>query len=214
MQKNVEGNSSQEIAAFLSRFPPFTDLEPAELDAVAAAAQVVRYARGEDALIEDAQPATSFSVIRSGSMELVHEEEIIDILEPGESFGHPSLLTGMAPAFTVRAHEDSACVLVPRELALEVLGRLSGATFVAATLREWLTRTGHAVHALPPLGTVRVGELVTREAVYCDPNTMVRKAAEVMTDANASAALVRDGQRLSILTDAILRSTVLAGQLS
>jgi CBS domain-containing protein len=153
-------------------------------------------------------------VVLEGSMELVHEEEVIDILEPGESFGHPSLLTGMAPAFTVRAHEDSACVLVPREFALEVLGRLSGATFVAATLRERLTRTGHAVHALPPLGTVRVGDLVTREAVYCDPNTTIRKAAEVMTDADVSAALVRDGRRLSILTDALLRATVLAGQLS
>ena len=29
------------------------------------------------------------------------------MLEPGECFGHPSLLTGMAPAFTVRAHEQS-----------------------------------------------------------------------------------------------------------
>jgi CBS domain-containing protein len=45
-------------------------------------------------------------VIRDGSMELVHEEEVIDILEPGEAFGHPSLLSGLAPAFTVRAHED------------------------------------------------------------------------------------------------------------
>ena len=215
MGDKVEGvDTRAETAAFLGRFSPFAELRPDDLSRVAAATSVRRYPVGEDVLVEDGEPSSCMYVVLEGSMELVHEEEIIDILEPGESFGHPSLLTGMAPAFTVRAHEDSACVLVPRELALEVLGRLSGATFVAATLREWLTRTGHAVHALPPLGTVRVGELVTREAVYCDPNTTVRKAAEVMTDANASAALVRDGQRLSILTDAILRSTVLAGQLS
>src|SRR5438093_10745290 len=47
---NVEGANIQEIAAFLSRFPPFTDLDPDELEAVAAAAQVVRYSAGEDAL--------------------------------------------------------------------------------------------------------------------------------------------------------------------
>jgi hypothetical protein len=27
---------------------------------------------------------------------------VIQVLEPGECFGHPSLLTGLAPAFTVR----------------------------------------------------------------------------------------------------------------
>ena len=215
MADKVEGmDTHPEIAAFLLRFSPFAELPPDELSRVAAGASVRRYSEGEDVLVEDGEPANAMYVVLGGSMELVHEGEVIDVLEPGESFGHPSLLTGMAPAFTVRAHEDSTCVLVPREPALGVLAGLSGATFVAATLREWLTRTGHAVHALPPLGTVRVGELVTREVVHCDPNTTIRKAAEVMTDADASAALVRDGQRLFIVTDAVLRATVVAGQLS
>ena len=210
MEKNVEGAHIQEIAAFLSRFQPFTDLEPAELDVVAGAAQVMRYARGEDALIEDAQPATSFFVIREGSMELVHEEEVIDILEPGESFGHPSLLTGMAPAFTVRAHEDSVCYLIPHDQALDVLGRPAGAGFVATTLRERLTRTGHAVHALPELSTVRVGELVNRDPVICEPTASIREVARVMTDARASAALVPMDERFCIVTDAQLRAQVVA----
>src|SRR5437588_1472877 len=154
MDEKVEGTNIQEIAAFLGRFPPFTELEPGELAAVAAAVRVERYSEGEDVLIEDAEPATSFFVIREGSVELVHEEEVIDILEPGESFGHPSLLTGMAPAFTVRAHEDSLCYLIPRDTALDVLGRPAGAGFVAATLRARLTRIGHTVHALPAVSTV------------------------------------------------------------
>jgi len=206
----VEGSTIQEIAAFLSRFPPFADLEPAQLDAVAAAAQVVRCAAGDDVLIEDATPATGFFVVREGSMELVHEEEVIDILEPGESFGHPSLLTGMAPAFTVRAHEDAVCYLIPHDEALGVLGRPAGAGFVATTLRERLTRTGHAVHALPELGTVRVGELVNREPVVCEPSATIREAARVMTDANSSAALVRTDGQYSIVTDAGLRAKVVA----
>jgi CBS domain-containing protein len=211
----VEGlNTRNAIASFLGRFSPFTELHADDLARVAAVASVERYRAGQDVLVEDAEPARSFYVIYEGSMELLHEEEVIDILEPGESFGHPSLLTGMAPAFTVRAHEDAACILIPREQALEVLGRPSGAGFVATTLRERLTRTGHAVHALPSLSTVRVGELLGREPVYCDPNTTITKAAEVMTEAGVSAALVRDGRRLFVLTDAQLRANVLAGHLS
>src|SRR5262249_44237272 len=54
-------------------------------------------------------PAAELYVIREGSVELRHQDEVVDILEPGEIFGHPSLLTSMASAFTVRAHEDTTC---------------------------------------------------------------------------------------------------------
>ena len=54
-------------------------------------------------------------VILTGSMDIVHDGEPIQVLEPGECFGHPSLLTGMAPAFTVRAREPSSCALFSAE---------------------------------------------------------------------------------------------------
>jgi CBS domain-containing protein len=203
-----------EIARFLGHHPPFDALEPDELFGIASQVRERGYAAGETVLVEDGRPAEHFSVIREGSMELVHEEEVIDILEPGEAFGHPSLLTGMAPAFTVRAHEDSVCYLLSREVALAVLGRPAGAGFVAATLRERLTRTGHVTHALPELATVRVAELIPRPPAFCEPFTTIRHAAGTMTRNDASAILVRDGERLLILTDADLRAKVLAGELS
>src|SRR4029077_15291183 len=151
-----------EAATFLARHAPFDSLEPAELEQIAVSVGLREYRSGEGALVEDGKPSQAFYVIRDGSMELVHEEEVIDILEPGEGFGHPSLLTGLAPTFTVRAHEDSSCYVVPGDVAKSVLGRPAGARLVAHTLRERLTRTGHVVHGLPELATLRVGDLVTR----------------------------------------------------
>jgi len=206
--------AAEETASFLARHPPFAGLDGAELESIAASVEQRAYRAGEIVLVEDGPPARAFYVIRAGSMELVHEEEVIDILEPGEGFGHPSLLTGLAPAFTIRAHEDSVCYLVPREAALSVLGRPAGARFVAGTLRERLTRTGHVVHALPELGTVRVADLIGRPPCFCEPFTTIRHAARTMTERGASAILVKDGQRLLILTDADLRAKVLAGDLS
>jgi CBS domain-containing protein len=209
------GNADPAGAAdFLRHYPPFDALDAEELERVAAAARLVSYRQGDNVLVEDGPPAQSFFVIRSGAMELVHEDEVIDVLEPGESFGHPSLLTGLAPTFTVRAHEDSTCLLIARDAAIVVLGRPAGAGFVAATLRERLTRTGHTVHALPPLGTTHVRELLTRPPVFADPNTTIRRAARLMTDEGASVVLVRDGEHLYVLTDAQLRAKVLAGGLS
>ena len=206
--------AAAEAAAFLGRHPPFDGIDAEELDRIAAAVTLRAYREGEIVLVEDAAPASVLYVIRDGSMELVHEEEVVDILEPGEAFGHPSLLSGMAPAFTVRAHEDSTCYAVPRELALEALSSLAGTGFVARTLRDRLARTGHVVHGLPQLATVRVDELISGPAVTCEPYTTIRHAAETMTKHDVSALLVPDGERLTILTDADLRAKVLAGNVS
>jgi CBS domain-containing protein len=206
--------NTAEIAAYLGRFPPFDALSADDLAAVAEAASERTFAAGEIVLVEDGPPAEEMFVIRSGTIELVHQGEAVDVLEPGESFGHPSLLTGLAPTFTVRARDDSVCYVIPREQALVVLGRPEGAGWVAATLRERLIQTGHLVHALPELGTIRVEELISRLPVFAEAGVTIRRAAQTMTDAHASAILVRDGDNLFILTDAILRSRVVSGGLA
>jgi CBS domain-containing protein len=214
MGARVEGMHTAETAAFLGGFPPFAGLTPDELAAVAATAAARLYPVGTNILVEDGPPTDHLFVVREGSVELVHEEEVVDILEPGESFGHPSLLTGLAPAFTVRAHEETTCLLLPREVAIDVLARPAGAGWVASTLRERLTRTGHTVHAMPPVNTVSVSDMLGRPPVFCDPGTTISHAARLMTDNDASAVLIRDGRRISIVTDARLRERVLAQELS
>jgi len=206
--------AARDAAAFLALHPPFDGLDPEELGRIAESIELRRFRQGQVVLVEDGTPTRAFYVIRDGSMELVHEEEVIDILEPGEGFGHPSLLTGLAPTFTVRAHEDSSCYVVPGEVALSVFGRPAGAGFVARTLRERLTRTGHVVHGLPGLSTVRVRDLLTRPLRSCKPSTTIRHAAELMTENDIAAILVTDGERLTLLTDEDVRAKVVAGDIS
>jgi CBS domain-containing protein len=204
----------EDVAAFLGRFPPFDHLDESVLERVVSGSAARRFPVGEDVLVEDGDPTTNLFVILSGSMELIHQEEVIDVLESGECFGHPSLLTGMAPAFTVRAHEDTACLVVPHDLALEVLGRPEGASWVALTLRERLTRTGHTVHALPEVRTLRIASLISSPPVFCEPETTIREAARAMRDRHVSAVLVRLGGELGIVTDTDLRENVVAGDVS
>jgi CBS domain-containing protein len=201
----------EEIAGFLARFPPFDTLGRDDLLRLAAAVTIRTYPAGTDILIEDGPPATELFVIRSGSVELRHQDEVVDILEPGESFGHPSLLTGMAAAFTVRAHEDTTCYAIGREPALEVLGRPEGAIFVARTMRDRLTRTGHTVHGLPEVRTVRIGDLVAGPPVFCPPERSVREAAGLMSAHHVSALLVPAAGELGIVTDTDFCHKVVAG---
>src|SRR5581483_11103130 len=82
----------EEVADFLAKSPPFDALSRDDLLAVAAAVAVRTHPAGTDILDEDGPPAPELFVIGSGAIELRHQDEIVDILEPGESFGHPSLL--------------------------------------------------------------------------------------------------------------------------
>jgi CBS domain-containing protein len=200
----------EHLDTMLEQQPPFDSLDPAELRDLLAQARELSLRAGETVLVEDGLPASGLYVISTGSIELVHEGELIQVLEPGECFGHPSLLTGMAPAFTVRAHEDSVCLVIPKAAALRVLGRPEGASYVASTMRQRLTRTGHTVHGLLDVGTTPVSALV-RPARFCAPDVEVREAARLLGEDGVSALLVRlGGDELGIVTDADVRAHVAA----
>ena len=201
-------------AAFLAGFAPFDALGAHELAAVAASAHEQTYGAGVSLLVEDGTPSEHLFVVRSGSVELLHQGEAVDILGPGESFGQPSLLTGLAPAFTVRTREDTVCILIPREQGIGVFTGPAGAAHLAKTMRSRLVQTGHVVHALPELGTIQVVDLIDRPPVFCEGSVTIRRGAQIMSDHHISAVLVRDGDNLSILTDAVLRERVIAEGIS
>ncbi|MGZ4321793.1 MAG: putative nucleotidyltransferase substrate binding domain-containing protein [Solirubrobacteraceae bacterium] len=198
----------------LARHPPFDGIDPEEVRAALEGAQEHAFDTGDIALVEDGAPALGLWVILDGSMDIVHEGEVIQVLEPGECFGHPSLLTGMAPAFTVRARERSRCLMFAGDASRRLLGTVAGATYVAASMRKRLTGAGHTVHALRDVGTTPVSAIM-RAATFCDPDEPLRQAAGRLGQDSTSALLVRlADDRLGILTDADVRASVTGGEIA
>ena len=138
-----------DAAAFLGRFAPFDGLEPDERLAIAAVVTERGYEPGETLLVEDGTPSEHLFVVHEGSVELVHEGEVVEALGPGESFGHPSLLSGLAPAFTVRTRERTVCILIPREAAMAVFTGPAGVGYLASSLRQRMVQTGQPVTSSP-----------------------------------------------------------------
>jgi CBS domain-containing protein len=168
---------------------------------------------GRTILVEDGSPADRLRVVRTGAMELIHQDEVIDVLEPGEAFGQLSLLSELAPSFTVRARVDATAIAVPREAALRAFERPAATRWLARSLRERLVRTGRTVHALPELHGGRVADLVRREALWCEPGEPVTQAARRMTECGVSGVLVALPEGLGLVTDHALRARVLAAGL-
>jgi CBS domain-containing protein len=198
----------ENLDTLLARHPPFDRIAPGELREALVGAQERSFQIADPVLVEDGAPATGLWVILTGSMDLVHEGEVIQVLEPGECFGHPSFLTGMAPAFTVRAREPARCLLLAPEASRGLLGTITGATYVAASMRSRLTGAGHTVHGLRDLSTTPVSEIM-RVASFIDPDDSLREAAKRLGDDRTSELLVRlSSGELGIITDSDVRLAV------
>jgi CBS domain-containing protein len=198
----------EQLDTFLARYPPFDAIDPEQLRDLAANATERRYETGEYVLVEDGPPTPGLWVLVTGSMDLVHEGEVIQVIEPGECFGHPSLLTGMAPAFSVRAREPSICALLSADAGRRVLGTPAGAPYIATTMRKRLTGAGHTVHALLEVGTTPVSAIM-RPPTFCEPEEPLRQAVRRLGEGGVSALLVDLGaDELGIVTDAEVRAAV------
>ena len=146
-------------------------------------------------------------------MELLEAEDVIDILGEGEVFGFVSLLSGVGPSFSIRAHEDTICYLVDKDVAEDVMASRRGLTFLAAAFRR---RDARALSGLDREATdpsrVRVGPLTRRPPLVVPATLSIRDAAELMANEREGFVLVGDVDRgdLAIVTDRDLRSRVLA----
>ena len=200
----------RERARFLSRLDLFRGLARDEQERVAASIVERLVRKGEAVLVEYGVPGTELYVVRDGTLELVHDEVSVDVINSGEVFGHPTLLTGLPPEFTTRAREDSTLYCIPTDVALEILSRVDGVRFVARTLRERLIHAANTMNALADAQARPVTALLQRAPLFCDPEVPIREAAALMIAEGRSAILIRARGELGIVTDVDLRDKVVA----
>ncbi|HEY1510804.1 MAG TPA: CBS domain-containing protein, partial [Solirubrobacteraceae bacterium] len=188
-----------EIARFLALRPPFEALAPEELGEVVADTELEFYAADAVILSEDGGPVTFLRVIHSGAVDIVHEGKLLDILGPGDTFGHAAMLSGLPPGFEARAAEDTLCYRIGAAVARPLLER--------ARNRE--LRVGVHEPAHQPIAT-----LIRAPTIRCEPMQSIREVARQMTAAGANAAIVdlRTGG-FGIVTDRDIRTRIVAAGL-
>ncbi len=206
-----------DIAEFLGGRDPFSGLNEAPLEALAAKTEVEFFPAGTMIIPQGRLSQGRIRVVRRGSVELVDRGTVVDLLGEGEMFGHPSVLSGLPARYGARAHEDTLCYSLPAEDVVPLLGRPSSLRFLTRSL---LSRAGrqHGDEIVPPSPEVAqqpAAALVRRSPVICDPQTTLREAARLMNAEEVSSVLVELGNGdYGIVTDNDLRSGVVAGPLS
>jgi CBS domain-containing protein len=205
-----------DIIEFLRQYPPFCEFDPAAVERLAGAVEVEFHPSGEVIFAKGAPPTEFLRVIRAGAVEVVNDGRVLDLMGPGEMFGHASMLSGLAPDFDARALEDTLVYRIPAEAAARVLAGPRGLRYVTRLLLE----DRHHLRTGPPAEAVRdqlrqpVRAAIRTAPIICAPTTSVREAARMMTDAGMTAFIVDLGDSLGIVTDADLRSRVVGAGLS
>jgi len=205
-----------DVVGFLRAHPPFDAIDQADVERVAAYAEVEFFLAGSTIFSQGAQPVEHLRVVRTGTVEIVLNDRVLDTLGAGELFGQASMLSGLPPGFAARAREDTLCYRIPEPVARDVLARPENVGFVARSLL--------AMHAAPPAALAPrrptpdptnqpVAALMRDPPVMCSPATAISEAAARMTAVGATSIVVELGDSLGILTDHDLRSRVIAERL-
>ena len=102
-----------DIAEFLHDHPPFDTLDEEALAGVAASAEIEFHA-ARAPILESAGETSRFAyVVRRGSVELLIDGRLLDVLGEGEMFGFASLLEERPLGFVARAGEDTLVYRIP-----------------------------------------------------------------------------------------------------
>jgi CBS domain-containing protein len=200
-----------DIAEFLGGHPPFDTLDEETLQRVAASAEIEFHAAGT-AILESAEETSRFAyVVRRGSVELLIEGRLLDLLGEGEMFGFASLLEEAPLGFVARAAEDTLVYRIPADAIRPVLERPDAARFVARSMNKGVRLlAGHEQTPVPTPAGRRVRELIRAKPLVCRPDTTVQDAAQRMIDAGVTCTVVDLGDGLGIVTDRDIRTRVVA----
>jgi CBS domain-containing protein len=212
----VTPEEAREAAGFLRAHPPFDTLDPGQVDQVAASAALESYPAGDTVFAQGADPVRYLRMVRDGAIEIVTDDQVLDVLGPGEVFGHASMLSGLPTGFAARAAEDSTCYRIDLDSAQALLSAPSGLRFVARSLLQEPTEL-HMLAREPSVNTAEepVGSLIRGDPAICTPETTIREAAALMNAGPGTAVVVDLGpQGFGILTDRDLRTKVVAAGMS
>jgi CBS domain-containing protein len=199
-----------DIAEFLRRHPPFDTLDDSLLAAVAASAEIERHAAGELILETAAATAAHAWVVRRGSVELLVDGRVVDVLGEGEMIGFASLLQQEPFGFVARAAEQTVAYRFPERAIRPVLERPAAVGFIARALSRGIRLLAHEREPPPAPGGRPVRELIRAPALVCAPETGVQEAARRMVAAGATCVVVELGDGLGIVTDRDIRTRVVA----
>ena len=97
--------------AFLARVPIFGNCTADEIQAVAAVAQESFFQPGQ-IIVTQGTPGQAFYLILAGRVEILRDDKSLGAFGPGDFFGEMSLLDQAPRSATIKALEQTQCLML------------------------------------------------------------------------------------------------------
>ncbi len=205
-----------EIADFLGRHQPFSELSEEQLAHMATQVEIAYFKAGSQ-ILEFGEEIHDWYVIRSGAVEIYRRNgDLYNRLSEGGFFGEFGLLRNGRVRFPIKALEDTLVYLIPEAVFNELFE--NNEAFADIVEVEDRTRLRQAVarrrEDANELMTAKIETLVKRQAVCLPMTASARDAAIRMSEEGVSSVLVVDepaeGQPVAgIITDRDLRNRLI-----
>ncbi len=198
---------------FIRMQHPFGALSPDELAKIQSAATTETIRAGGQLLKQGGTPSNYLYLIGTGAVQLIRDKVLFQVLEDGDCFGYPSILSGNPPTADAIAEEDSTLYRIPKDIFLQLVENPAFSEFFLKNLGERLRHmtSGEATTIGGEL-TTPVGNLIVRPPVTVSPAATVAEAAKTMRRAWVDVVLVDDAPP-GIITDHDFQVKVLAEEL-
>ena len=99
-------NPISDLLTFVKSQHPFNHLVDEELQLIEQSLETMVVPAGTHILTQDGPPSQYLYMIREGAVRFTRDEQIIQILEEGELFGFPSMISHSSPTIDVVAEEN------------------------------------------------------------------------------------------------------------
>jgi len=209
MQQRYRRLRVQEFADFLAKQPPFDALATDDIERLARNVEVEYFGEGAVIVTAGSAPLDHIYIVRTGAVEVLDRGNVVDLLGPGDAFGHVSLLSGLPPELSFRAAEETLCYRLPDpRLIVHDASALQFSHFGTVLTRHRLTASTLMSDAQSQVTRYM------RPIVWSDASAPVRDVAKAITEAEQSCALIRFDGGLGLVTDRDFRGRVGIGEVS
>jgi CBS domain-containing protein len=224
VRQNIQG-----ILEFLQKFPPFKQMDSADLIYLVEHCQLRFYAEGDSIIAPNDGPVQYFYIVKQGRVHgqrphsVQRGTETTFEITQGECFPLAALVGERATRTAHLAAEDSFCLQLDKASFVHLFTRSTVLRdFALRGVSSLLEQVNQQVQmrAVETLGSqfsldTRLGELVTRQPIFCAPDRPLRDAVRLMHDEQVGSIVIVDPQRrpLGIFTLRDLRRAVADGSL-
>lgn len=195
---------------FIRSQHPFDNLTEQELEEVSRTTTTQTLAAGTRVLKQGGAVSTCLHVVAEGEVNLVRDGVVVQVLEKGECFGFPSIISQTAPAFHAVTQDEATIHCIPAEVFTRLLENAQFAEYFLKDLGERLRRvTNRGVTSIGGELTAALVDLDIRPLITVKPEATVGQAAQAMRASRDDVALVATDPA-GIITDHDFQVKVLA----